>query len=44
MAPLGVYGWAYGDIIPYELENLNRHYLDPKLGSEIVYERKNYKV
>ena len=44
MSPLGVYGWAYGDAIPFEFENLEVHYLDPKPGSKMFYERKNLKM
>ncbi len=44
MKPLGVYGWAYGEAIPHELENLKTRFLNPKLGSKIVYKNLNYEL
>ena len=44
LSPLGVYGWVYGEALPFEKENLKIKYLDPKADSEIIYERKNLKL
>ena len=44
MKPLGTYGWAYGEALPFEKENLEIHYLNPKEGSEMFYERMNLKM
>ena len=44
LEPLGPYGWAYGEAIPIEFENLDIHFLDPKEDSELIYERKNLQM
>ena len=42
MDPLGPYGYVYGEIVPAELEKFEIHYQDPKAGSKMSFERKNY--
>jgi len=44
MNPLDVYGWFYGLPIPAEFDNLKIAYLNPKKGSKVAYELKNYKM
>ena len=42
--PLGTYGWIYGEVLPFEHENLVVHFLDPKKDSKLFYERKNLQM
>jgi len=40
--PLGPYGYAYGAMVPAELEHLELNYQNPIQGSKMAFERKNF--
>jgi len=44
MQPLGVYGWAYGEAIPVEKDEIDKVYKDPKEGNPIQWEMANLRL
>mmetsp|Transcript_202 Transcript_202/g.173 ORF Transcript_202/g.173 Transcript_202/m.173 type:complete len:160 (+) Transcript_202:196-675(+) len=42
MDPNGPYGYIYGSTIPFEQEQFEIAYQDPRPGSKMSFERKNY--
>mmetsp|Transcript_35901 Transcript_35901/g.55120 ORF Transcript_35901/g.55120 Transcript_35901/m.55120 type:complete len:145 (+) Transcript_35901:171-605(+) len=44
MQPLGVYGWAYGEAVPVEQDQIIKKYKDPKEGNAIQWEMANLRM
>ena len=44
MTPLGVYGWVYGDPVPFEKDESEKFFRNPRGPNALIWEMGNLRI